>query len=152
IYIEHYATNDPSFRPILMDRQFTRGMVHFETTLDDGTHPPVDIADDGTFSFPLAHDYQAYRLIASSEFGQAEYQLWEPSLRLGVLAAGRPDRYPPVFSNVQFAYPAGATSTAYIATTGLWSHTNAFANVATIVFDWQFATPTAASVVGLLDA
>src|SRR5512138_1832394 len=73
-YHQLYVTNDASFAPVVTDRVLLPGTVGLAVTLDDGTQPTVDYASDGTFSFPLAHAGQPYRLVTSVGGLGSEYQ------------------------------------------------------------------------------
>lgn len=152
-YHQLYVTNDATFAPVVTDRTLLPGTVGIAVTLDDGTQPTVDYASDGTFSFPLAHAGQPYRLVTSVGGLGSEYQTAAPALRLVNLLAGRPDRMPVFASTVQFPFPDAMSTSmpAYTMSTGLYTQSNT-GQYGPVSFDWRLSTLASGALLGLLDA
>jgi hypothetical protein len=125
-------------------------------TLDDGSTVPIDYRDNGTFSFPISRAGQPYRMLVTADGSTIEYQHTASQLELASLLAGRPNRRPLSYAQLTFGFDAAppgglATSTAFLASTGLWTYTNT-ATYGPVAFDWRLASFVTPAVAGMLDA
>ena len=149
-----YAMNDTSFAPRVGERIYPVGSIAFDAILDDESHPAVDYQADGTFTFSLVHEGQAYRLVFTVDGVRGEIQHSATQLRLATLVAGRPDRLAVTATTVSLPYPL-ATATnlpAIIATTGVYTFSNTNMFGPTVTFDWRLSTPAQGGATGMLDA
>jgi hypothetical protein len=144
--VQHYATNDASFEPVVT----TRGIpgITPTATLLDGTVEPVTYSDrDGSFSFPNP-DGQPYDL----QLDGTLFQFDLPHVELVEHLAGRPDRTPITKpTQVHFQYQSTAPGNDTIASTGVWTETPMANGNNVITFDWKSAVSLSGSN-GLLDA
>ncbi|MGE5183896.1 MAG: hypothetical protein ACM31C_17620 [Acidobacteriota bacterium] len=158
--LERYATNDATYMPLV--EQLVPDRAAATATLDDGTTPIVDYQTDGTFSFPLAHAGQRYRLSLAAADGGFDVESDAPQLALASTVAARPvaDRTlvtRPTPISLILSAAGGLYGEIYVASTGQWSladtgTTGAGSTQSTqLGFDWRLAGALAPPI-GLLDA
>lgn len=122
--------------------------------LDDATETPLEYREDGSFSFPIDHAGQLYKIRYTSGTSIQEWQHTAPELAIGVTTAGRRDARPVAQTSVTVSnyVPLAPTQPLQITSTGVYTQSSTAMVGPSVTFDWRLAAPASGSIAGMLDA
>ena len=122
-FAQHVVDNDASLHPETRAVSVPPADLSLAVELDDGTKLQPVLADDGLFSFPLAHPGQRYQLAVGGGGVVQVFDSAAASLSLSALSLGRTDRIPLTASTpitvVDDNYQSG--DGVLLDSTGVWS-------------------------------
>jgi hypothetical protein len=134
------VTNDASGTAVYDEVVFPPGRASAIVVFPDRTQVPVEIDDEGAFSFVRPAADTPYRLVVLADTQVFEVQHASPSLVLRVPVLGRPNaERDPVTKPTPVATPAFAGLVLFTST-GLWAIANTYSNGTQQYTDWRTST------------